>query len=202
MPLCRLCTQEGDVERVQHRGNDARCATLRNLHWCATYAIADLFSVMFVPRLWCFAGGFADIALSRRAQAGFSEGGCSTAQCCVPCLLACAVSLDWATLKARRDAYVSRLNGIYASNLEKSGVTLIRGEGKFTGPKTVTVGDEAITVSVLAYCTVLWCRDWIDPALLRGFHEMTAVSVVVAPFLASCVQLRCHPAYPYLMCVG
>jgi glutathione reductase (NADPH) len=34
---------------------------------------------------------------------------------------------DWAGLKARRDAYVHRLNGIYEGNLDKRGVTLLRG---------------------------------------------------------------------------
>jgi glutathione reductase (NADPH) len=56
------------------------------------------------------------------------------------------VSVDWATLKARRDAYVGRLNGIYASNLDKSDVTLIRGEAKFTGPRQVQVEDATYTV--------------------------------------------------------
>lgn len=34
---------------------------------------------------------------------------------------------DWGGLKARRDAYIERLNGIYAGNLDKRGVTLLRG---------------------------------------------------------------------------
>ena len=34
---------------------------------------------------------------------------------------------DWAQLKARRDAYVARLNGIYETNLAKSKVTVLRG---------------------------------------------------------------------------
>ena len=35
---------------------------------------------------------------------------------------------DWAGLKRRRDAYIERLNGIYESNLDKRGVTLLRGQ--------------------------------------------------------------------------
>jgi len=33
---------------------------------------------------------------------------------------------DWASLKAKRDAYIERLNGIYARNLAAKGVTLVR----------------------------------------------------------------------------
>ncbi len=34
---------------------------------------------------------------------------------------------DWAGLKARRDAYIERLNNMYAGNLDKRGITLLRG---------------------------------------------------------------------------
>lgn len=52
------------------------------------------------------------------------------------------VSFDLASLKAKRDAYVKRLNGIYAGNLEKSGITSIMGDACFVGPKEVRVGDK------------------------------------------------------------
>jgi glutathione reductase (NADPH) len=48
---------------------------------------------------------------------------------------------DWADLKARRDAYVKRLNGIYENNLDKRGVDYIAGEARFVDPHTVAVGD-------------------------------------------------------------
>jgi len=47
-----------------------------------------------------------------------------------------------ATLKEKRDAYVKRLNGIYASNLEKAGITSIAGEAKFIGERVVQVGEK------------------------------------------------------------
>ncbi len=47
---------------------------------------------------------------------------------------------DWARLKRARDAYVERLNGIYAHNLEKDGVAWIRDRAALTGPDTVTAG--------------------------------------------------------------
>jgi len=48
---------------------------------------------------------------------------------------------DWAALKARRDAYVKRLNGIYAKNLDKRGVDYIAGIARFVDPHTLAVGD-------------------------------------------------------------
>lgn len=46
---------------------------------------------------------------------------------------------DWAGLKARRDAYIQRLNGIYAANLDKKGITLLRGRASLAGPGVVSV---------------------------------------------------------------
>lgn len=47
---------------------------------------------------------------------------------------------DWAGLKARRDAYVQRLNGIYARNLERKGIEHLRGYGRLLAPDRVAVG--------------------------------------------------------------
>ena len=47
---------------------------------------------------------------------------------------------DWGALKTRRDAYISRLNGIYASNLEKRGVRHITGAARFVDANTVDIG--------------------------------------------------------------
>lgn len=49
------------------------------------------------------------------------------------------VRFDWSRLVAARNAYVERLNGIYARMLDESGVTLLRGHARFTAPDTVTV---------------------------------------------------------------
>ena len=46
---------------------------------------------------------------------------------------------DWAALKARRDAYIERLNGIYANNLDKRGVTFITGYASFVDAHNVEV---------------------------------------------------------------
>ena len=47
---------------------------------------------------------------------------------------------DWKTLKERRDAYVLRLRGIYAENLNRRGVTLLKERARLTGGRRVTIG--------------------------------------------------------------
>jgi len=51
------------------------------------------------------------------------------------------VTFSLADLKARRDAYVKRLNGIYQNNLANSDIELIEGDASFEGEKLVRVGD-------------------------------------------------------------
>lgn len=49
------------------------------------------------------------------------------------------LTFDWPAFKQKRDAYVERLNGIYARNLEKEGVKFIFGKADFIDSKTVEV---------------------------------------------------------------
>jgi glutathione reductase (NADPH) len=60
---------------------------------------------------------------------------------------------DWAQLKAKRDAYVLRLNGIYESNLAKRKVTLLRGWASLVDVHTVSVGGRSITGERLLLAT-------------------------------------------------
>src|SRR5512139_166206 len=48
---------------------------------------------------------------------------------------------DWQALKQARDAYVRRLNGIYAGNLERRKIVHLRETARFAGPDTVVAGD-------------------------------------------------------------
>jgi glutathione reductase (NADPH) len=48
---------------------------------------------------------------------------------------------DWAELKNGRDAYVHRLNGVYAANLAKRHVELVRSRAHFSDAHTVAAGD-------------------------------------------------------------
>mmetsp|Transcript_28091 Transcript_28091/g.43401 ORF Transcript_28091/g.43401 Transcript_28091/m.43401 type:complete len:505 (-) Transcript_28091:34-1548(-) len=49
------------------------------------------------------------------------------------------ISFDWKALKARRDKYVARLNGIYRKGLESSKVELMEGTASFVGHRTLSV---------------------------------------------------------------
>ena len=46
---------------------------------------------------------------------------------------------NWAKLKENRDTYIARLNGIYAGNLERRDVALIRGHARFIDEHTIEV---------------------------------------------------------------
>ncbi len=63
------------------------------------------------------------------------------------------VAHDWSTLVARRQAYVRRLNRIYADNLEASGVEWVQGRAEFVDPHTVRVGERTITAPRILIAT-------------------------------------------------
>jgi glutathione reductase (NADPH) len=50
-----------------------------------------------------------------------------------------SVKFDWPTLKAKRDAYIARLNGIYGRNVNNAQITMIAGEAKFIGDRRVQI---------------------------------------------------------------
>lgn len=52
---------------------------------------------------------------------------------------AAAATLDWAGLKARRDAYVSKLNDTYKGGWAKAGVDVVEGTATFVNASTVSV---------------------------------------------------------------
>ncbi|HEX6930438.1 MAG TPA: FAD-dependent oxidoreductase, partial [Gammaproteobacteria bacterium] len=60
---------------------------------------------------------------------------------------------DWARLKIARDAYVERLNGIYARNLERRNVTLLQGHGRLHGGNAVDVGGRRFTADRIILAT-------------------------------------------------
>eukprot|EP01054_Gregarina_sp_Poly1_P008681 Gregarina_sp_Poly_1__8680@NODE_517_length_7789_cov_181_285159_g84_i1_p2_GENE_NODE_517_length_7789_cov_181_285159_g84_i1NODE_517_length_7789_cov_181_285159_g84_i1_p2_ORF_typecomplete_len436_score60_98Pyr_redox_2/PF07992_14/1_3e56Pyr_redox_3/PF13738_6/7_2e17Pyr_redox/PF00070_27/0_0011Pyr_redox/PF00070_27/7_3e03Pyr_redox/PF00070_27/3_5e10Pyr_redox/PF00070_27/2_3e03Pyr_redox_dim/PF02852_22/1_8e12FAD_oxidored/PF12831_7/1e08FAD_oxidored/PF12831_7/3_6e03GIDA/PF01134_22/6_7e07GIDA/PF01134_22/48GIDA/PF01 len=69
------------------------------------------------------------------------------------------VQFSWKHLKARRDASVKRLNGIYVKNLENSGVDRYEGTASFTGPAdinghhTLKIGDQFVTAKNVLIAT-------------------------------------------------
>jgi len=60
---------------------------------------------------------------------------------------------DWPLLKAKRDAYVLRLNGIYEDNLGKRGVTLIRGRAHFADVRTVVAAGKTLRAPHIVIAT-------------------------------------------------
>lgn len=60
---------------------------------------------------------------------------------------------DWPGLKARRDAYIERLNGIYERNLDNKGVTYIAGNGRIVDANTVDVDGKTYEAKSLVIAT-------------------------------------------------
>ena len=60
---------------------------------------------------------------------------------------------DWAGLKERRDAYIERLNGIYENNLDKRGVTYIKGRARFVDATTVHVDGRPVEADRVVIAT-------------------------------------------------
>lgn len=52
------------------------------------------------------------------------------------------VKLDWSFLKESRDAYITRLNGIYERGLSSAKVEVVNGYAVFTAPNTISVNGQ------------------------------------------------------------
>ena len=61
--------------------------------------------------------------------------------------------LDWSVLKNSRDRYVLDLNERYAAGLASNRVTVVRGDARFVGPKTVEVDGRQITAPHVVIAT-------------------------------------------------
>ncbi|MEL7025430.1 MAG: glutathione-disulfide reductase [Pseudomonadota bacterium] len=59
----------------------------------------------------------------------------------------------WRTLKAARDAYVSRLNGIYANNLDRKSIDVVRGRASFVDANSIKVDGRSYTAGVITIAT-------------------------------------------------
>jgi len=60
---------------------------------------------------------------------------------------------DFAELVERREAYIRRLNGIYANNLAKRNIQVFEGTGQFHGSAAVRVGDQVINAPHILIAT-------------------------------------------------
>ena len=63
------------------------------------------------------------------------------------------VAHDWPELKARRDAFVRSLNEAYARSLAKQQISVVRGTARFTGPRTVAVGEKVLEAGHIIIAT-------------------------------------------------
>ena len=66
--------------------------------------------------------------------------------------ISCA-EFGWPTLKRARDAYVERLNGIYARRLDTEGIVHYRDTARFVGARTVAVGDTRLSADHVVIAT-------------------------------------------------
>jgi glutathione reductase (NADPH) len=64
-----------------------------------------------------------------------------------------AGAIDWAVLKQRRDAYIHRLNGIYAANLARHKVELVRARARLAGGHAVAAGDRRLSAPHIVLAT-------------------------------------------------
>jgi glutathione reductase (NADPH) len=60
---------------------------------------------------------------------------------------------DWSALRSRREAYIRRLNDIYEKNLDKRGVALLRGHGRFTGANRLSVAGQELSARHIVIAT-------------------------------------------------
>jgi glutathione reductase (NADPH) len=60
---------------------------------------------------------------------------------------------DWGVLKHRRDTYVHHLNGIYAANLARRNVELVRASARFVDARTVTAGGRTLSAAHIVIAT-------------------------------------------------
>ena len=64
-----------------------------------------------------------------------------------------AHGLDWPALKAKRDAYIERLNGLYAASLAKRNVELVRAHASFLDARTVSAGGRTLRAAHIIIAT-------------------------------------------------
>ena len=78
---------------------------------------------------------------------------------------------DWAQLKRKRDAYIERLNGIYAANLERRGVTLLRARAKLTADHSVVAAGNVYRAPRIVLATG---GHPVVPAIPGAAHGITS----------------------------
>src|SRR5258708_23556680 len=62
-------------------------------------------------------------------------------------------SLDWATLIAREKEMIAGIPDSLAAAMARRGVEVVRGQGKFVGPRSVAIGDRTLEAAHLVIAT-------------------------------------------------
>lgn len=78
---------------------------------------------------------------------------------------------DWGQLKRKRDAYIVRLNAIYADNLERRGVTLLRARARLTAAQSVHAGGREYRAPHIVLATG---GQAVVPAIPGAEHGITS----------------------------
>lgn len=82
-----------------------------------------------------------------------------------------APHFDWATLRDRKKAEISRLNAIYERLLENPGATIIPGRAKLLDPHHVSVAQQSFSAGKILLATGTW--PYV-PAWPGGEHMLTS----------------------------
>ncbi|AOV18676.1 glutathione-disulfide reductase [Acidihalobacter aeolianus] len=119
------------AERAARYG--ARCAVVESRRLGGTCV-----NVGCVPKKVMWYGASLAHALKDAPGYGFSVG---------------ETAFDWAELKAKRDAYVSGINGWYVTYLDDSDVALIRGQAHLVDARTIEVDGVRYTANHIVLAT-------------------------------------------------
>ncbi len=81
---------------------------------------------------------------------------------------------DWPTLIANKDREISRLEGLYQANLERSGVTIHKTRATLEGPHTIRLASENRTVTASHILIATGGTANLDPTLPGIEHAITS----------------------------
>ncbi len=65
-------------------------------------------------------------------------------------------AFNYSTFAEKRDAFITKLNGIYANGLENSKVDVVSGYAKFVDNNTVAVGEKTYRGTIIVYSLLLF----------------------------------------------
>jgi len=89
-------------------------------------------------------------------------------------------SFDWSVLIRNKNAEIARLNGIYRRLLENSGVTILEGRARLTGPNEVEIGGARITARHVLVAVGGWP---VVPEIPGREHAITSNEAFFLPDL-------------------